>query len=146
MMENLLPTFSVWLLMLIGVALIVLEVLLVPFFVLLWFGIAAIVVGLVHAVWPFPGGEYQLITIGIVGVVLLLVFRKRFMAGRPTRKDDMETFRPGGIGKLRQYEGEWMVFYNGTWWKVMNVQPDFKDGSPVRVVRIDHNLAEVEKA
>ncbi|WP_294945863.1 NfeD family protein [Sulfurivirga sp.] len=141
-----LPVLSVWLMLVIGLGLIVLEVLLAGTFVILWFGVAFILVGLAGLWIAFPAGEYQLIAVAVLGTLLLWALRKRAQAWfAGSEPPPAETYEAGDIGELQQHEGQWMVYYRGTWWRLAEPVPDPEPGQRVRVTALEGNRARVER-
>ncbi|SIN73132.1 Membrane protein implicated in regulation of membrane protease activity [Sulfurivirga caldicuralii] len=140
------PLFSIWWMLLIGTALIVIEVLAgLGSFVVLWFGIATIVVGFLGLFMDFRSGEFQLIAVAIFGTVLLLAFRRPLMRWMASREaPPPERYEAGGIGELQQHDGRWSVYYRGTWWRLQNRLPAMDDGMQVRVVHLHESGAMIE--
>jgi len=142
-LQGYLPLFSIWWMLLMGTALIVIEVLAgLGSFVVLWFGIATIVVGFLGLFMDFRSGEFQLITVAVFGMALLLAFRRpllRWLQGREAPPP--ERYEAGGVGELQLHEGRWSVYYRGTWWRLQNQLPDMHDGMQVRVVHVDESGA-----
>jgi len=64
-----------WHWIVIGLGLIVLEMLL-PGFILLWFGVSAIVVGILVALVPSMAWEVQLLLFAVLSIVSLFAFKK----------------------------------------------------------------------
>ncbi len=146
-MENspaILNAFANWQILTLGVILIMLEVTLLNFFILLWFGIAAIVVGSVGFFIPFEHGEYQLLSITILGTILLLAFRKRFIEDEKAPHLELETFKSGEVGTVTQQKNElgetiWMIEYQGSWWRIANPTEHLKIGQTVTVKKVANN-------
>lgn len=145
-LQGTLPLFSIWWLLLIGTLLIVIEVLAgLGSFVVLWFGLATIVVGVLGLFMDFHSGEFQLIAVAVFGTVLLLAFRRPFIRWMQSREaPPPEHYEAGGMGELQQHEGRWSVYYRGTWWRLLNPLPEMHAGMPVRVVRLEGAGAWVE--
>ncbi|GEM_PF-1588770 len=135
-----LPAFANWQLLSLGVILITLEVTLLNFFILLWFGIAAILVGIWGFFIPFEHGEYQLLATAVMGTGLLLLFRNRLLeVNQKTPEMTLETFKAGEAGRLMQQDGTWMIEYQGSWWQVANPTDNLKAGETVRVTKVENN-------
>lgn len=133
-----LPPIANWIMLALGIILIVLEVSALNFFILLWFGIAAILVGIWGFFSPFAHGEYQLIATAILGTVLLLLFRKHFLPDT-TNTTPLETFKSGGSGRVIQQDGLWMIEYQGTWWRIANPSDALKEGQMATVEKVENN-------
>ncbi len=82
-MANLNPAFF-WLVL--GLALLIMEVV-TPGFVILFFGLAAIVVGLLCLVFPLGGG-WQLLLFAAISVISLVTLRKQLRQVMTGRKSD----------------------------------------------------------
>lgn len=136
----LLPPIANWMMLTLGVILIVLEVSALNFFILLWFGIAAILVGIWGFFAPFTHGEYQLIATALLGTVLLLLFRKRFLPDN-SNSLTLETFKSGGSGRVIEQDGQWMIEYQGTWWRIANPSDALKEGQMAIVEKVENNQA-----
>lgn len=135
-----LPAFANWQLLTLGVILITLEVTLLNFFILLWFGIAAILVGIWGFFIPFEHGEYQLLATAVMGTGLLLLFRNRFLAiNQKAPEMPLETFKAGETGKLMQQNDTWMIEYQGSCWQVANPTDYLKEGETVQVTKVENN-------
>lgn len=138
---GLLELIPSWVLISLGLVLLAVEMF-SALFILLWFGIGLIVVGLLGFTVDFQYGEYQLIMATALGVFLLLAFRRRFL---PSQKDAtnkvLSTYEAGGKGKVSKSEGEWVVFYNGTFWVIANPREDLVEDQLVQVVEIKSNKA-----
>ncbi|SFR52726.1 NfeD family protein [Thiomicrospira sp. ALE5] len=140
---GLLDLIPSWALIALGFALIGVEMLL-GLFMLMWFGIGLIVVGLLSFVVDFEYGEIQLIFAFAIGSVLLFALRNKVIAKRNAKEEISVTYQTGGIGKLSLHNDTWMVFYHGTHWQVANPPAEWQEGQRVRVTKIELNQAWIE--
>ncbi|GAB6035341.1 NfeD family protein [Galenea microaerophila] len=152
-MENasaILPAFANWQILTLGVILITLEVTLLNFFILLWFGIAALIIGAIGFFYPFTHGEYQLLAIAILGTLLLLAFRKKLLESQRREQLPLETFEAGETGTVVQHKDEfkdpiWMIEYHGSWWRIANPSDHLKVGQIVKVKKVENNQVWIEE-
>ncbi|MGQ0698061.1 MAG: NfeD family protein [Panacagrimonas sp.] len=137
-----------WHWMVLGLALLILEMLVPTNLVLLWMGISALIVGLVAWVLP-TGWEAELILFGVLSVVSFFAYQR--FRKIPAATDEPTLNRRGesyvgrtftlatpivnGVGKLRVDDSQWRV--SG---------PDLPEGSQVRVVKADGATLKVERA
>lgn len=147
-MEGLLAPISPWYLISLGLVLLLSELLLMSF-VLMWFGIAAILMGLVSFYIHLPSGESQLIITAFWGGFMLYLLRHKMIKSQGQEDMQPETFREGGYGQLKKMDDRWMVEYQGTLWKIApeclkNHQAWLEDDE-VNVVKIQHNQVFIEK-
>lgn len=137
---GLLELIPSWILIAAGLILIGIEILF-GLFVLFWFGLGLVFVGLVGLFVDFEHGEYQLIFAFAIGMVLLFALRKKIIAPHNAEADQLDTYQTGEIGQLSLHNDQWVVFYHGTHWVVANPQADFKANQRVRVDEIKSNQA-----
>lgn len=127
-----------WILISLGVVLIGMEVFL-GVFVLLWFGLGFVIVGMLGFFTDFVYGEYQLIFAFAIGIALLAAFRRRVMERFPAAEQVLSTYQAGEYGKVSMHEGQWMIFYKGTHWVIANPQPGLVEGENALVAKIESN-------
>lgn len=137
-----LEPFSPILLIAIGIGLIALEALLL-YFVILWFGLALLIVGLASYFIPFENGLWQLGIAAILAFILLFSLRskvfKRFM--RTKGKEPRDDFlNESGEGIIK--EGK--VYYKATYWKIKS-DATFEENERVRILSTEGASATVEK-
>lgn len=99
-----------------GIALIALESVIVSF-VVIWFGIASLIVGCLSYVVLFTDGFWQLSIISIIAILLLFLLRTKAMSYLLKAKDEDyndNTYNEKGIGVIK--EGK--VYYKATYWDV----------------------------
>ncbi len=135
-----------------GVVLIAAEAL-VPGAVLLWFGVAAILTGLVELVFA-PSIEYQLLFFSIVAVVLTVSFKvwqRKNPAATPAAESGAPLNRPGSelIGSNLVLSeaienGSGRAKVADTSWRCQG--PDLPVGAEVRVVNVQSGTLIVEPA
>ncbi len=140
-------TFWHW--WILGVALIVLEVF-APGAFFLWMGISAGVVGVIMAIAPDLGWEYQIMLFAIFSVVSIALW-KRYQAKNPTESDHPTLNRRGeqyigrtftleepivnGMGKIKVDDSIWKISGN-----------DCTAGTKIKVIGIDGTIFKVEAA
>ncbi|UQB42745.1 hypothetical protein JX580_02275 [Thiomicrospira microaerophila] len=129
-----------WILIAAGLVLIGIEIIF-GLFILFWFGIGLVTVGLLGFFVDFEHGEYQLIFAFAIGMVLLFALRKKVIAPHNAQPDQLDTYQTGDIGLLSQHNQQWMVFYHGTHWIVANPKSGYEVGQRVKVDEIKSNQA-----
>jgi membrane protein implicated in regulation of membrane protease activity len=133
-----------WILIAAGLVLIGIEIIF-GLFILFWFGIGLVLIGLLGFFVDFEHGEYQLIFAFAIGMVLLFALRKKVIARNNAEADQLDTYQTGEIGQLSQHNQQWMVFYHGTHWAVANPKSSFQQGQRVVVEKIESNQAWVSQ-
>lgn len=128
----------------IGIGLIALEAI-TFLFVLFWFGVASILVGVLSYIIKFPDGFWQLSVIAIIAMVLLLTLRNKALKVflKPKSKENNDNFlNEKGVGVI---QGD-RVYYKATTW---NIDSDngvsFKDKEKVMICRIEKGIAYIKK-
>ena len=139
-----------WLWWIIGLVLLILEIIL-PGVFMLWFGIAAIIVGTISltlgesALWPW---QAQLIAFAVLSLVSAVVGRKYWYNTHPdTDQPNLNERGAQMIGKISTLtdpleNGRGRVKLGDTIWRV--VGPDLPAGSQVKVVDIEAGTLRVE--
>ena len=139
-----------WLWWIIGLALLILEIIL-PGVFMLWFGIAAIIVGTISltlgesALWPW---QAQVIAFAVLSLISAIIGRKYFYSTHPdTDQPDLNKRGAQMIGRVSILSdplenGTGRVKLGDTIWRV--VGPDLPAGSKVKVVDIDSGTLRVE--
>lgn len=127
----------------IAAALIIIELIFFPgTFVMMWFGAGFAATALIHALFPALLGHWALQSAlaAAVGLILLLLLRKRFIDTTP--HPEIEAINTHGIGIVK---GEF-VEYSGTLWRydAQSTVP-FPDGTKVEVMAIDENRLTVRE-
>jgi len=139
-----------WLWWIIGLALLILEIIL-PGVFMLWFGIAAIIVGTISltlgesALWPW---QAQVITFAVLSLVSAIIGRRYFYSTHPdTDQPNLNERGAQMIGRVSTLSdplenGAGRVKLGDTIWRV--VGPDLPAGSKVKVVDIENGTLKVE--
>ncbi len=139
-----------WLWWIIGLALLILEIIL-PGVFMLWFGIAAIIVGTISLTvgesvfWPW---QAQVIAFAVLSLISAIIGRKYFYSTHPdTDQPNLNERGAQMIGKISTLSdplenGAGRIKLGDTIWRV--VGPDLPAGSKVKVVDIDAGTLRVE--
>lgn len=137
-----------WGWLLFGLVLLVLEIF-IPGTFFLWLGAAAVVVGLIDLVVPM-GWQVQVVTWGVLSLVLLLVGR-RFYSSRDREVEDpfLNERAARYMGRvftltepLRENQGTLKI--DDTIWRISG--PDLTAGTRVKVTGVDGPILKVEPA
>jgi membrane protein implicated in regulation of membrane protease activity len=111
-----------------GFLLIGIEIMLFSFY-LLWIGLGFIAVSLLSLFINFDNGITQIAIALIIGLVLLVVFKKP-LEKTMTAHDDSETaVHVSGMGIIT----DGAIKMNGTYWQTSDDLSDLKDGDTVQV-------------
>ena len=109
-----------WVLVTLGVALVIAE-LFIGAFVIMWFGIGAILTGLLTLLLPELNLGLQALLSALIGGVLMFALRRRYTTPRNAQPESMHTFS-ATQGRLHiSSEGAVSVFANGTFWSIQNI-------------------------
>ena len=133
-----------YILLAIGVALVALEALIASFIVI-WFGIGFLIVAIISFFFIFSAGVWQLATISLISIFLILFLRKKvvdtFSKSKIEVSDDF--LNEKGIGEIKNSK----VFYKGTYWEFdPNInKDDFKEDEKIIVLETSKNIAFIEK-
>jgi len=145
---DLLENHGHWTWATIGLVLIVVEVA-APGAFFLWIGIAAGLTGLLVAVIPDIGWQWQMAVFAVLAV-LSTVLGRRYFRWRPIRTTDKGLNRRGASLVGREYvlqqaivNGTSRLKTGGTTWQVEG--PDMEAGTPVRVTALNGIHLVVEK-
>jgi len=139
-----LSAFDFYILFAIALAFITLEMFLYSF-VIIWFGLGSIIVGVLSFFYPFERAIWQLALVSIISLALLFLFRKKllakFLKSQKEVKDNF--FDDKGIGEIKNSK----VFYKGTYWEITSTinQKKFVEGEKVLVLKVANNHATIEK-
>lgn len=129
-----------WIWLILGLALIGAE-LLSGTFVILFFGIGALITSLLafFAVVPLA---LQILVFGLTSLVLLLIFRKRFI--KTVSEDEKKRSLSADVdtqlilSETLPPRGEAMIAYQGTHWSAVNLEEnELKQGTRVRIERTE---------
>ncbi|MDX1351417.1 MAG: NfeD family protein [Thiomicrorhabdus sp.] len=144
-MENILEVIPAWIMLTIGLALLGFELLLGTF-VVLFFGLAFVGIGVLGFVVTWSSGEIQiLVTMVLSGI---LVFALRPMLLKNMQKEDLplETMQTGDTGIIVNHGGELRLMYKGTTWAYKNISSEqIEVGDEVIVETLHNNVASVKK-
>ncbi len=144
-MENILPIIPAWIMLTLGVLLLAAE-LLSATFVMLFFGIAFILVGLVGFFVSWSSGEVQLLLAMVLGGVLTYALRGFFMQGMAKQNLPLETMQVGDTGIIVENDGHLRVNYKGTTWGFKkDADFEIKAGDEVLVEALKNNVAFIQK-
>ncbi len=144
-MENILPIIPAWIMLTLGVLLLAAE-LLSATFVMLFFGIAFILVGLVGFFVSWPSGEVQLLLAMVLGGVLTYALRGFFMQSMRKENLPLETMQVGDTGIIVENDGHLRVDYKGTTWGLKkDADFEIKAGDEVLVEELKNNVAYIQK-
>ena len=133
-----------YILLAIGVALVALEALIASF-ILIWFGISFIIVAVISYFVVFSGAVWQLATVSLISIILILVLRKKvveiFLKSKVEVSDDY--LNEKGIGEIKNSK----IFYKGTYWDIDSQldEKEFIEGEKVEVLKTFKNKATIEK-
>lgn len=133
-----------WVLVSLGVALVIAE-LFIGAFVIMWFGIGAILTGLLTLLLPEMNVGLQTLLSALIGGVLMFALRRRYTTPRNAQPEIMHTFS-ATQGRLHiSSEGAVSVFANGTFWSIQNIsslKPEQQvEGAMVSIVEFRNNQA-----
>lgn len=127
-----------------GVFLIALEAI-ISSFILIWFGIGFLITAFISVLFPYKDGVWQLATIAIISLGLLLVLRKKslekFLQSDEEINDNF--LNEMGIGEIKNGK----VFFKGTFWEIdSNLdENEFEEGEKIKVLKTYKNFASIEK-
>jgi len=144
-MENIIEVIPAWIMLTIGVALLGFE-LLIGTFVILFFGIAFVVIGAVGFFMAWPSGEIQILVAMLLSGLLVFILRPMMVKG--LQKDDLplETMQTGDSGQIVEHGGELRLMYKGTTWAFkVEDQAKVSVGEDVLVEKLHNNVAVIRK-
>lgn len=125
-----------------GIALIAIEALVFSF-AIVWFGIGSIIIGAISYVIVFNDGIWQLASIALIAMILLLVLRtkaiKRFLKPKDEEYKD-NAYNEKGIGVIK--EGK--VYYKATYWDVdPRLIEKLEENQKVEVLSVKGSIATI---
>lgn len=142
-MEPLLNEIPAWWMIGIGLVLMGAELFLTVF-VLLFFGLGFILIGLFSFGWH-TSGEMQILSAMLIGALLTFALRKFFLKTLRPENLTLETLETGDTGELIKHQGQLRVQYKGTSWALkMPYDAALKAGDIVIVVELKNNQALVK--
>ena len=113
-------------------------------FISFWFGLASILIGIATNFIDFNDGLWQIASICILALVLLLSLRTKLIEKFLKSKDQEinDTFlNEKGEGVIKNGKVE----YKATYWDIDSKDTDFKEGEKVIVLSALRNKAKIEK-
>ncbi|MBN8921281.1 MAG: NfeD family protein [Rhizobiales bacterium] len=145
-MFNTFAMLGVWTWFILGVLLMVLEIV-APGAFMIWFGLSAILVGLISLAvdWPW---QAQLVAFALFSVASIVVWRRLSPEAEPDRPEPPLNQRAEGlIGRVFTLErpivdGSGTLRIHDTIWRIAG--PDCPAGSRVRIAHSDGGLLSVE--
>jgi membrane protein implicated in regulation of membrane protease activity len=149
MLKSIIDTLGPWTWVVAGLILLALEVVL-PGTFFLWFGVSAIVVGIVALIFPAIAWQAEVIGFLVLAVVLVIVGRRYYSGGlgriRPTGLNERAQNLVGRETVLGEpiVDGRGRIRVDDTVWRVTG--PDMPSGSRVKVAGADGSVLRVEKA
>ena len=148
-MLDLLPKIEFWHWWVLAEVLIALEVF-VPSTVLLWPGLAAIVVGIVLFAAPNLSWEMQVLLFAVLSVICIVAWRA-YARGRPTQTEDSQLNLRAERLVDREItlteplaDGRGKVTLDGVMWTVAG--GELEAGAKVRVTEVDGTILKIERA
>jgi len=128
----------------IGITLIALETLTFTF-VMAWFGISFIIVGVLSFMPIFPDGLWQLSVISILSILLLITLRSKilkiFLKPKENENND-DFFNEQGIGVIKSNK----VYYKATYWDIdLSDNLTYEENEKVNVIEIKKGTAYIKK-
>ncbi|VAW47684.1 hypothetical protein MNBD_GAMMA04-640 [hydrothermal vent metagenome] len=144
-MEHLLTVIPAWLMITIGLFLLVLE-LLTGAFVVLFFGIAFVIVGVSGFFIEWTAGGFQVLTAMVLGGILTFSLRRLFIKSMNQEELPLETMQVGELGRIVEQGGELRLQYKGTTWSFKNIgEADVVVGDDAMVESLKNNVAYISK-
>lgn len=142
--QTILSIFDPYILLAIGVALVAFEAIIASF-ILVWFGIGFIITAGISYVYSFSDGIWQLASASIISLILLFLFRKKFLESflKSKRNISDNFFDEKGIGEIKNSK----VLYKATYWDIDSKldEKEFVEGEKVIVFKTHSNHATIEK-
>ena len=121
-MHSLIPHIPEWYLMIAGLIIIAVEIFFLNLFVILWFGLACLVMGILGFALPnvigLLHGEWQLLGIALIGIVSLFSYKIFFSKATAADNTQLDQFQTGKIGTVVHTESGLKVSYQGTLWAI----------------------------
>jgi membrane protein implicated in regulation of membrane protease activity len=149
MWTSIFETLGPWTWVVVGLILLALEVVL-PGTFFLWFGVSAILIGIVALIFPALAWQAELIAFVVLAVVLVIVGRRYYGGGlgriRPTGLNERAQNLVGRETMLSEpvVDGRGRIRVDDTVWRVTG--PDMPSGSRVKVVGADGSVLRIEKS
>ena len=144
---KLLPMFSFWSWLFIGMVLLAIE-LLAPFAFFLWLGVSALLTALILFAFPEMIWQMQGFIFSVLSVISIILSR-RFLVNRQTQSDTPNLNRRaqqyvGSVFALseRIEQGRGKIKVDDTYWQVSG--PPLEKGTEVRITAVDGAVFTVE--
>ena len=116
----------------IGIFLMALEVATFTF-VLFWFGVAFVLVGVMSYFVTFSDGAWQIASVGIISLVLLFFFRSKFLTIflKASKGDEVqdEFLNTKGVGVVKNGK----IYYKATYWDCDDIKT-LNEGQKVEIL------------
>ena len=113
-------------------------------FILFWFGLASIIVGLLSFIIDFPTLAWQLTAISIIALLSLFSLRTKALELFLKTKENDEVkdnfLNTGGDGVVKNSK----VYYKATFWDCDTLE-EFEEGEKVRVLEAKRGKVIIEK-
>jgi membrane protein implicated in regulation of membrane protease activity len=146
-MENLtvnIQPFTPIVLLSIGILLIAIEAIITSF-VVIWIGLALIIVSGITLIYSFNDGYYQIASVAIMSIILLLLLRTKlkdkFMNSKEGEIED-NFLKTGGKGRIKNNQ----VYFKGTYWKYDSKSRDtYNEDEEVKVIQTKNSTAFIKK-
>jgi membrane protein implicated in regulation of membrane protease activity len=115
-------------------------------FVMLFFGIAFVLVGGSGFLVEWTSGEMQILSAMLLGGILTFALRRFLMQGMGTENLPLETMQVGETGMIVENDGHLRLDYKGTTWGFkQNGEFTVKAGDEVVVEKLKNNVAYIQK-
>jgi membrane protein implicated in regulation of membrane protease activity len=148
MLGSIVESLGPWTWVVAGLILLALEVLL-PGTFFLWFGVSAIIVGIVALIFPTIPWQGELIAFVVLAIVLVIIGRRYYGGGlgriRPSGLNERALNLVGRETVIGEpiVDGRGRIRVDDTVWRITG--PDMPSGSRVKVVGADGSVLRVEK-
>lgn len=129
----------------IGIALIAVESFIFSFFVF-WFGIGFVLVGILSIFVEFNDGAWQLASVSVIAMILLITLRAKIIDKFLNAKDNQKTIQDflneSGFGVIKENK----VYYKATYWNIEHDEKvTYEDGEEVYVIGTHKGFAKVKR-
>lgn len=133
-----------WVLVSMGVALLIAE-LFIGAFIVMWFGIGAVITGVLTLLVPGMNVGLQILLSTLIGGALMFALRSRYLTLTNAKPEQMHTFS-ATEGRIHvNSKGSFSVSANGTYWAIENISslaPEKRtDGATVSIAKFENNKA-----
>lgn len=134
-------------LILIGVGILIISSeAIIASFILIWFGLGSVIIGVVSYFYGYEDGIWQIAHASIISVFLLLVLRGKLTKKLLNSKDsapDENFLNTKGTGTIKNGK----LYYKSIFWTIENTEilKDLKDGETVDILEALKGKAKVKK-